>query len=428
MNRAASTTARRFIGYFLCWSLIPVGLIGLFNLLVDPLRLLPLEGIVGLNAVKPMLRDHERLFKPYAVARLRPQAVIFGTSRSNHALDPEHAAWHGLQAYNFSVSGTTIREIRELFEDAVAKSPMKVAVIELDLGLFDDADDRTRSGPGILSAPGKPNRVGPLLGVASTALAWNTVPLSLGTLSGQRAGEEYDALGLQTDRVFRWRIASYGGVRRTFEGYMLRLAPEEKKQAAAWTASGVTVDRFPGMGELRQIMQLAARNGITLMLYISPTHALDVEAAHAIYGWDRLEEWKRSLVDTIDQERAAARASGTAGSSEVALWDFSGYSSVTTEDVPGLADDRSQMRYYWDQSHYRRLVGDWVIDRMFGLQPAGAAIPADFGILLTRESLEPHFAQTRSASEAYRSNHPAEAAFIRRLAADDTGIDPQDRP
>jgi hypothetical protein len=400
----------KFIRLFLCYSLIPVFLAGAVNLMVDPLQLLPMSGVAGLSANKPMLRDQERLFKPYAIARLQPQAVIFGSSRSNHALDPEHRAWQGLRAYNFSVSGTNMEETRKLFEHALATASVERAVIELDLGLFAHSNAAQRQTSEYLATLSSANMRGRWLTVFKTALAWNTLGLSVGTIKGQNGPVEYTNLGRQTDRVFTTRINTYGGVRNTFENYMQRLAPAEQQQAHAWDHAGLRGGRLPGMLELREMMQWARERRIDLRLYISPIHAIDLETQQSIYGWQQIEDWKRALLEAANAEYITS-----GGTFQIPLWDFSGYNSVTTEAIPASPDRDTRMSYYWDQSHYRQQVGDWILERMYDLKPAGQPAPEDFGVRLSFENLEQHFAEQRSGSQDYVSHHPVEAAFVSSL-------------
>jgi hypothetical protein len=73
----------------------------------------------------------------------------------------------------------------------------------------------------------------------------------------------------------------------------------------------------------------------------------------------------------------------------IPLGDFSGYNSMTTEPVPPSGDTTSRMKWYWESSHYRKELGDLVLDRLLEYEGTGRAIPVDFGILLTRDNLVP---------------------------------------
>jgi hypothetical protein len=72
-------------------------------------------------------------------------------------------------------------------------------------------------------------------------------------------------------------------------------------------------------------------------------------------------------------------------------YDFSGINSITTNDMN-----------YYEESHYRYCVGDMMIKRMFG-DPTG--IPADFGVLVTRQNAASHVKNQRRELEQYLHAH-----------------------
>jgi len=73
------------------------------------------------------------------------------------------------------------------------------------------------------------------------------------------------------------------------------------------------------------------------------------------------------------------------------------------------------MKFYWDSSHFKDVVGDLVLDRLFGLSHPGRPVPADFGVQLTAATLEPALARLRAAQLAYRRSNPQDVAWIRSL-------------
>ena len=83
-------------------------------------------------------------------------------------------------------------------------------------------------------------------------------------------------------------------------------------------------------------------------------------------------------------EQEAARS----GESPYPLWDFSGYNSLTTEDVPPDGDSETQMKWYWESSHYKKELGDLVLDRIFDYHHPERIVPDDFGVLLTPKNIK----------------------------------------
>ncbi|NEQ87322.1 MAG: hypothetical protein F6K26_47080, partial [Moorea sp. SIO2I5] len=96
--------------------------------------------------------------------------------------------------------------------------------------------------------------------------------------------------------------------------------------------------------------------------------------------WPELEKWKSRLVEIT------------------AVWDFSGYNSITTEAIG------EGMKNYWDSSHYREEVGDLILNRLFSYQ--SQTVPEDFGVLITPENVESHLGKIRNERESWAENNP----------------------
>lgn len=46
------------------------------------------------------------------------------------------------------------------------------------------------------------------------------------------------------------------------------------------------------------------------------------------------------------------------------------------------------MQFYWDSSHFKSLVGDLVLDRVFAIEVPGRPMPPDFGVQLTASNVD----------------------------------------
>jgi hypothetical protein len=69
-------------------------------------------------------------------------------------------------------------------------------------------------------------------------------------------------------------------------------------------------------------------------------------------------------------------------------WDFSGFNSVTTDNY-----------YYYEISHYRVMVGDFVACRMTHCE--NIRVPDDFGLLVTSENVDDHINNQEDRYIAY---------------------------
>jgi hypothetical protein len=62
------------------------------------------------------------------------------------------------------------------------------------------------------------------------------------------------------------------------------------------------------------------------------------------------------------------------------------------------------MKYYLDSSHYRKETGDLILNRL--LSSKENTVPDNFGVLITAENIEAHFAKIRSDREKWLKTSP----------------------
>jgi hypothetical protein len=93
--------------------------------------------------------------------------------------------------------------------------------------------------------------------------------------------------------------------------------------------------------------------------------------------------------------------------------------TYTAEAVPPK-NDPAPMQWYWESSHYKKELGDRVLDRVFGYQAHGRTVAPDFGVLLTSANIEEHLASIRSAQAHYEAEHPEDLAELALLFEDDS--------
>jgi hypothetical protein len=124
------------------------------------------------------------------------------------------------------------------------------------------------------------------------------------------------------------------------------------------------------------------------------------------------ENWLRDLAGVVDEVNADRNARA-----KTALWVFSGYNTVTTEEVPDWSDDKRGMRYYWNSVLYTAETGDLIVARMLGLKGSTASPPGDFGRRLSGDTLEAVRTRIRERRRLYMASHPDEVRNVRRLAS-----------
>jgi hypothetical protein len=197
-----------------------------------------------------------------------------------------------------------------------------------------------------------------------------------------------------------------------FQTEWQRPATGSKARAPVATA----VEAETAFGYIRRIVAFCRAEGIDLRLFITPAHAHQLEIAAAVGGWSQAaENGKRALVDLLAQDAAAHP-----GAAPFPLYDFSGYTALTTEPPPP-AGSRSEMAGYWDSSHFKENVGDLVLDRVFGVAHPDRKLPQEFGVRLTAGNIEPALARIRADRAAYRARNAPEIATLESWVAQALG-------
>ena len=104
--------------------------------------------------------------------------------------------------------------------------------------------------------------------------------------------------------------------------------------------------------------------------------------------WPAFEAWKTELVKMITVSDTAV------------LWDFSGPSSYSLEPVPPAGNLRQAMHWYWEAGHFKKSLGDILLEQMFN-HPADGSRPNKVGIRLTADNLAITLAAQRAALAVY---------------------------
>jgi len=405
------------------------------NFVVDPFGMYRRVDLEGFNAYKPAVDHRVRLVKAYDVRRLRPQGIILGTSRSHLGLRPSHDGWDPAEkpVYNLAFDGATTKEMYLYLIHAHAVQPLRQVVLGLDTyhATLAPAAARPDFDAQLLDTPG--GRALPSLIRADLKVltSLDTLRASLATVRSQSAREPqwFAPDGQRLGEVFFRRAGEHFeqlGPRGYFEEIdRLEVGFKREGQLAAnargpgRTAQPATAASETSLDYIRSIVAFCRAQGVDLRIFIAPEHAHQLEITAAIGEWATLENAKRALVQLLAED--AARHSGAP---PIPLWDFSGYSSVTTEALPG-SGNHAEMKFYWDSSHFKDIVGDFVLDRLFGLNHPRREVPPDFGVRLTPATIDVMLAQLRVDQLAYRRRHPEDVVWIRSLL-DGSSPDPRD--
>ncbi len=385
------------------------------NTIVDPYGVHRLVEIEGFNKLKPSAQTNLRLVKAHDLTRVKPDAIFMGNSRVDQGFNPHLASVRfNRNVYNAGLPGSSIYEIYRYLQHAKAAGPLDRVVLALDVFSFNTNTNRvaTSFSEGRLDVDAE-NESTPIWDIERFRdlhhiyAAWPTLMKSLTTIVDQEEGwaSTRTALGYNPMIEGDYFIAKTGYWRsfeKKNENYVRRLRRRQMNFAPT--------KKWPdgSMVYFEKIVAFCRENDIHLDLLIHPYHAHVLEIMRETGIWPIFQAWKRELVATLASDRARHP-----DKAEFALWDFSGYNTVTTESPPA-PDAKQEMKWYWESSHYKEIVGTAMAIRMYNLDRQDL-VPEDFGARLTTANIEAHMKAMDGQSADYRRRHPDEIAALEKL-------------
>ena len=408
------------------------------NIALDPLGY---ARVVGWRPARPSAVDLQleslgrwpvphgvREAKMLNVAHYRPASVVFGSSTVWSYVDvayPPLRSGDGRPGYNFGLAGASFRELSTAFEHVVALTPPKQVVFGTEFYMF--AGDKP-SAPGFSDLPMAHH----------PSFQWERARF----VATRLLSADYTSASLSAvfDGVSQWIEFWFGRVVHAAESgaapagppardaFLGLISNAERIQIAALYPPGPQPFRFAdddgwsSLEAFRRVVEISRAHGIDLRFYISPNHARTFELIRMMGFWPQYESWERQLVAILDND-----ARMHADRPPIPLWDFSGYTSVTTEPVMDDATPVDGFRHFADSFHFKSDVGLRMMDRIFKSDELQSS-PADFGIQLTPANIERHLDDMNRGHEAYRAAHMEEvrgmAAMLRSLGR----LDPANAP
>jgi hypothetical protein len=417
-----SQNHRRMLATALATTTLVCGLTTAFNLAVDPYGSYRIFEFPK-DTPRPAIYRRVKLAKSYDIRRIKPQAIVLGTSRSHIGLRMTHEGWRTPPEarYNASFDGATTKEMYAYLLHAHAVSPLRQVVLGLDFWHLNQGPAWTQPDfqPTLLFEPDHPLHNAAVY-AADLALLMSTDTTAAGVIRlrslGEKDSEWLASDGQRIGATFFREVESnfspspgayFRNIDRQEIGFMLETGPASRAPTKYRPEHSATT--LTSFDYISKIVSFCREEHIDLRIFITPSHAHHLEITSALGGWRRMEQGKRDLVQLLAED--AARHPGAR---QFPLFDFSEYSSVTTERIP-RDTSAEEMEFYWDSSHFKERVGDWVLDRLFEVVRKNDPAPPDFGVLLTAENLDKELHRIRVNQEIYRHEYPEESAFLRSL-------------
>jgi hypothetical protein len=401
----------RFLKWLTFSAVFGVVLIVFFVFFIDPYNLYGLFKCSGVNAVKPVLPRYVEEIKLTQAIKLKPDTLIFGNSRAEIGLDPEATAFssRGYAAYNMAIRGasmaSSLRQLDYILQKGI--KPKRI-IIGIDFVDFMNASgavglDNQQMAPENTDFPSEK-----LFWRFDSLFSMSSVKDSINTLFIQNDGEA----AIMTERGFN-PLKEYLAMARN-EGYFVLFRQRAEENAKIYLKKAAGGFDKSGFAYLRSMMKNALDAESEVVLIIYPYHAQILTLFEETGLLPSFTLWKRQVVE--EAERYATHT----GNSRVTVLDFSGFGERQCERIPAKGDLRSATQWYWEAGHFKKALGDIVLEEALQQLENPKAFPVgdtNFGVSLNSANLDANLQRINVERQKCRGANPQMFAEIDSLVS-----------
>ncbi|WP_419677749.1 hypothetical protein ACN2EN_09365 [Aliarcobacter lanthieri] len=332
-----------------------------FNYIVDP------YGIYNMNFFesKPKQASQMRLVKLLEIRKQKPISIVIGTSRADMSIDPEHE-YFIKPSYNFSNAGLSIYEAKYYVEEAI-KIGVKNILFVADWRMFNDVMKKIPDFESYFDGYNK----------YKFLLNYKTLEDSFYTIMNQNIKNMYFKNGLLNDSHMSSYVDSQGG--------HLSLMKNEERVYYKIISSNHNLYKntnINSFSDFNEILDECYKNNINLDIVFGPSHIRQWEAFAYYKNYETLLQWKKDIILNVES------IANKHHKKPFRVMDFSVYHKLTAEEVP--TDSKVKMQYHWEGSHYKKNLGNIVLDRLIDKSNY-----KDFGVIITSSNIDTHIEKLR---------------------------------
>lgn len=389
-------TDKKYIVIFLTFITSSLVIIGIFDYLVNPFDIFNTVKIAGFNKNKPESDRRQRLSKAYIIEKECPENLIMGNSRAL-AISAHYDAWPGKSTYNYALSSANMYETYRYFQHASASCDIKTVLLSLDVLMFEKgagAPSQFKEERLSVTKYGEKttNRIKSYLQDSIPALISLTAfKASIRTLRKQKTMIEktFDCSSAQKNHQ---RIINKGGHHEFIN---------EENRGLFKLLSNIndTHHMRLSLNFYTQFLRRAYDNNIRLILFIPPSHATLYETIYASGYMNKFIQWKKNVVKINEDMSHALNTKAHE------FFDFSGYNSITKEEIPLKAQRETGMKWFWEAIHFKEELGYHILDRIFNHKRNDCPTPHDFGVKISMKNIATYEEIQKKSRQEYVQTH-----------------------
>jgi len=377
-------SSRRYSIALLVLLLLLLASVGAFNRIVDPFWYFRDVEVRGFNLDKPRFPRNERLVKSALAVKLRPEAVILGSSYAEVGLPATHAGFTGggrLKPYNLSVSGGAWPEIQCYALFALAQPGLKRMVLGVSGSAAEPCSSYANLGE---------------VDYAKLLFSQNAVSASWETVRRQDGKPRVTAEGMWYFKRYEEKIRSDDDIAVNFANEIRSHLCKSRQQDRLFDPKRVNRTKPPADAStagMRGIVRQAVQKKIQLILLVYPKHVLHYELERQCGEFE--ERWSQlwKLVSLVEEEAGP-------DSPLVEVWDFYGYRDINAERVrAGIAMPK---RLWQDAGHFNHEVGAAAFDTIFSANRSGLS---GYGRRVNTRDFDRYIDESESERRAFLLSH-----------------------
>jgi len=320
-----------------------------------------------------------------------------GSSRIEMGLTTDYPGFGGKRVVNLGMAGGLIDENTAMGRFAIRQNPkLKTILLGIDSG---DLTSRVN-----LSGQTDFHR-------SPLAQGQSSVERTLGYTLGVRALME--SIGVFTNRakdikskytLTGQRVGSLGNA-PPFRQFIVERRDFFRSLARAHESADQSALNEEKLGKLRAFLQEARVAGVSVIMIITPRHALmqihPTDDAPQKAAWERERRELVRLCEEINTMESVG--------SEIRLFDFCTFSTLNTQPLPEAPDG---IFHTWpDLEHYTGELGLKLLGRCFGDDNT----TPEWGVDVLETGIEAHLANLRKGHETYCRENAGDVAWFRSV-------------